>query len=118
MRGYGEGQHYEGNQRHREGQRLGDRMRDLIDVLSGVATLFLSPREFKRHYGRGVSAGHRFDKVRSGCAACVLAAVGSRTEVLVALRANIKAREKCREPRLLALVEAWMKLLGGRRRGR
>ncbi|KAK4039947.1 hypothetical protein C8A01DRAFT_36080 [Parachaetomium inaequale] len=87
-------------------------MRSLVNTLSGVATLFLSPSEFERYYGGGVSAEHSFERVESGCAACVLAVVGSRQEVLVALRANIKAREKGREPRLLALVEAWMQIAG------
>jgi hypothetical protein len=44
-----------------------------------------------------------------------VAVVGRRREVLVALKANMKAREeKWRELRFVRLVEAWMELTGWR----
>jgi hypothetical protein len=107
-----QGQRFGEGQQPDESQQLGARMMNLVNTLSGIATLFLSRRDFERYYGRGIPAEHTFAKVESGCAACVLAAVGSRAEVLVALRANLKAREKGRAPRLLALVEAWMQIVG------
>ncbi|KAK3295464.1 uncharacterized protein B0H64DRAFT_395329 [Chaetomium fimeti] len=87
-------------------------MRWLVQVLSGVGSLFLSGADFERYYGEGVRQECRFERVESGCPACVLAVVGGRQEVLMALRANMRARGKEEEPRLLGLVEAWMPLFG------
>ncbi|KAH6636061.1 hypothetical protein F5144DRAFT_546212 [Chaetomium tenue] len=81
-------------------------------VLSGVGSLFLDEEDFGRYFGDGVRPECWFEKVESGCPACVLAVVGGRQEVLMALRANLKGRAKNREPRLLGLVEAWMAMFG------
>jgi hypothetical protein len=91
---------------------MGGRMRWLVQVLSGMGSLFLGEEDFERYFGDGVRPECRFEKVESGCPACVLAVVGGRQEVLMALRASMKGRAKNREPRLLALVEAWMPLFG------
>ena len=103
-----------------EGDGAGDaegmarRMGWLVQVLSGVGSLFLGEEEFERYFGDSVRPECQFEKVESGCPACVLAVVGGRQEVLMALRASMKGRAKSREPRLLALVEAWMPLFGWR----
>jgi len=86
-------------------------MRALVGVLSGVASLFLGREEFERYFG-WVGAECRFEKVESGCPSCVLAVLGGREEVLVALRANMRARAKGKQPRLLKLVDAWMDMTG------
>lgn len=52
----------------------------------------------------------RFPRMASGCEACVVAAVGAQTGVLVDLRAVLVGRTHCgrRQPALLNMVEAWI----------
>ncbi|KAJ9149682.1 hypothetical protein NKR19_g5552 [Coniochaeta hoffmannii] len=91
-----------------------DELRGYIDRLTAIATLFLSKDSFEDEYGRyAVPEEERYRRVRGGCAACVLAAVGTRAQMLVDLRAGMLARNKGRAPRLLPLVEAWMDAFQG-----
>ncbi|KAK3302572.1 uncharacterized protein B0T15DRAFT_310276 [Chaetomium strumarium] len=87
-------------------------LKRMVEVLSGVASLYLSSEQFERCFG-STKPKYTFQKVQSGCPACVLAVVGGRREVLVALRGNMLGRAKGKEPRLLRLVEAWMEMFGG-----
>lgn len=96
-------------------------VRRVVEVLGGVAVLWLGRAEAERRFGRlgdGGGGGYAPGRVRSGCAACVLAIVGGQREVLVALRASMVARTKGKAPRLLGLVDAWMEVLGARDMGR
>ncbi|KAK4240580.1 hypothetical protein C8A03DRAFT_13101 [Achaetomium macrosporum] len=89
-------------------------IRDMVAALSGVASLYLSAEDFERYFGAAsTKPEYRFLRVANGCPACVLAAVGGRREVLVALRGNILGRARGKQPRLLRLVEAWMEMFGG-----
>ena len=84
---------------------------EYVQSLGGVATLWLVDADFDGAFGRAAARPEfRFD--RRPCPACVLAVVGGHADVLVALRANMLARAKRRMPRLLALVEAWMRVWG------
>ncbi|KAK3682748.1 hypothetical protein B0T22DRAFT_484772 [Podospora appendiculata] len=63
-----------------------------VQRMSCISTLYMAPREFDDVFGPASCAeGERFRRVASGCPACVLAAVGGRGELLVALRANLVA---------------------------
>ncbi|KAK0718409.1 hypothetical protein B0T26DRAFT_602817, partial [Lasiosphaeria miniovina] len=77
--------------------------------VSGIGSLWQTPAEFEEHYG-DVSPQYRFQRIKSGCGACMLSFVGARRDLLVILKANMEARAKRENPRLLALVEAWMDL--------
>lgn len=75
----------------------------LLDRFDGVASLYRPARECD-----AIPADARFREVRSGCHACVLAAVGARPYLLADLRANMCARARAGSPRALPLVEAWL----------
>ena len=83
-----------------------------IDKTSGIATLYLSPDEFKVHYGHGLPDDCRLGPVEPDCPACVVAVVGARAQLLVFLRANMVARSRRGAPRLLPLVDAWIACFG------
>ncbi|OIW33014.1 hypothetical protein CONLIGDRAFT_161352 [Coniochaeta ligniaria NRRL 30616] len=87
-----------------------DELRDYIDRVTSIATLYLHRDDFEGEYGRHAlkEEGERHERVRGGCAACVLAVVGARAQMLIDLRASMLARAKRKTPRLLLLVEAWM----------
>ncbi|KAL2136591.1 hypothetical protein VTI74DRAFT_2896 [Chaetomium olivicolor] len=87
-----------------------ERMKEFVERLTGTVTLYLSPANFEQYFGKGTRPEFQFDRVESGCPACVLAIIGGNRELLVALRANMLARAKRRQPRLLRLVEAWMEM--------
>jgi hypothetical protein len=98
----------------------GEGVRRVVEALGGVAVLWLGRAEAERRFGHlgDGSRGYAPGRVRSGCAACVLAIVGGQREVLVALRASMVARAKGKAPRLLGLVDAWMQVLDARDMGR
>ncbi|KAL2255109.1 hypothetical protein VTK26DRAFT_4090 [Humicola hyalothermophila] len=92
-------------------------MREYVERMNGIATLWLDWDEFERWYGEGAvlapsgeeaSECRLFERVESGCPACVLAVVGGRRELLVALRASVEARAGGKDPRLLRFVDAWI----------
>jgi hypothetical protein len=86
-----------------------DELRDYIDNVTGIATLYLGRDDFEAEYGRhALPEEERHHRVRGGCAACVLSVVGARAQMLIDLRASMLARKKHKTPRLLVLVEAWM----------
>ncbi|KAL1862979.1 hypothetical protein VTK73DRAFT_6523 [Phialemonium thermophilum] len=92
-----------------------------LDRLTGVASLYLDPLDFAHHYGiraARVAATPSesedvvyFGPVANGCPACALALVGGRPKLLVCLRANMLARARRKTPRLLLLVDAWIRAL-------
>ncbi|KAK3368243.1 hypothetical protein B0H63DRAFT_455034 [Podospora didyma] len=85
---------------------------DLLECLTGIATLYFEPPCFNRYFGDGTGRQHRFATVKSKCPACVLSVVGGRRDLLSVLRANMLARTKKKTPRLLPLIEAWIDNLG------
>ncbi|KAL2022555.1 hypothetical protein VTK56DRAFT_5162 [Thermocarpiscus australiensis] len=88
-------------------------LREFVERMSGVVTLYVSEETFEYYFGKGAARPRfRFQRVESGCPACVMAVVGGRPELLVALRANMEARAKRRYPRLLRLVDAWIEQAG------
>lgn len=80
----------------------------VLGVLSSVNALWLEEEHFTTLFGEQAGPWRKLRQVESGCEACVLAAVGARGEVLAALRANLLARTRGSEPRLLRVVESWM----------
>lgn len=56
----------------------------------------------------------RFFRIPGDCEACILAAVGGSPHTLVDLRSAMlgRKRKRCKEPRLVKLVEAWLKWTG------
>lgn len=92
------------------GEECADGLRQYVDRVTGIATLYLGRDDFEAEYGKYVSTreDHRYRRVRGGCAACVLSVVGARAQMLIDLRASMLARKKRKTPRLLVLIEAWM----------
>lgn len=80
----------------------------VLGVLSSVNALWLDEEHFTTLFGKQAGLWRKLRQVESGCEACILAAVGARGEVLVALRASLLARTRGREPRLLRVVESWI----------
>lgn len=86
-----------------------DELRDYIDRVTSIATLYMRRDDFEAEYGRhALEEDERYPRVRGGCAACVLSVIGARAQMLIDLRASMLARRKGKTPRLLCLVEAWM----------
>lgn len=80
----------------------------VLGVLASVNALWLEEEHFATLFGEQAGPWRKLRKVESGCEACILAAVGARGEVLAALRANLLARTRGGEPRLLRVVESWI----------
>ena len=92
--------------------------RKVSGILSSVNKLWLDEAHFERLFG-GQALGwkDKLERVEDGCEACVLAAVGSRGELLAALRAHLLGRKRGEEPRLLRVVESWIGWFGEAERG-
>lgn len=91
----------------------GDGVGRVLGILRSVNALWLEEGHFRLLFGEQAGLyGEKLRRVEGGCEACVLAAVGARGEVLAALRANLLGRTRAGEPRLLRVVESWMKWFG------
>ena len=82
-------------------------VREHIERLSGIASLYMSPDEFCAYYGNNIGSQHRFT-CPIKCPACMLSVIGGRADLLIALRANLRARNGKKTPRLLRLIEVWI----------
>ncbi|EOO04101.1 hypothetical protein UCRPA7_395 [Phaeoacremonium minimum UCRPA7] len=91
---------------------------DYCTHVSGILSLFKTPTEFAA-ICRTEYPGHlRFDRIASGCEACILAAVGSRAQLLVDLKASLLGRaDRRKEPRLMRFVDRWMQCFGPENEG-
>ncbi|KAK3942360.1 hypothetical protein QBC46DRAFT_352343 [Diplogelasinospora grovesii] len=99
-------------------EETAEEIRHLVERLTGLATLYMPCSVFSHYYGDGVRSEYMYSKVESGCAACTLSIIGTRADLLIALRANMLAREnqrasKAKTPRLLRLIDAWVDLFDG-----
>lgn len=94
------------------GERL-EVVKRVLGVLSSVNALWLEEEHFATLFGEQAGPWRKLRRVESGCEACILAAVGARGEVLAALRANLLARMRGGEPRLLRVVESWIEWFEG-----
>ncbi len=58
----------------------------------------------------------RFDRVESGCEACILASIGGNRQILSDLRASMVGRKKKYKPVLMLwrLVDAWIEWMSGK----
>ncbi|KAK4448621.1 hypothetical protein QBC34DRAFT_426368 [Podospora aff. communis PSN243] len=85
-------------------------IRKVGPLMNDVLLLFKEP-EFDVERTPPPRGESQMQTVESGCAACILAVVGGRDEVLISLRACMLAREKVgMEPSpLLPLVDAWIR---------
>ncbi|KAI0602845.1 hypothetical protein F4775DRAFT_598002 [Biscogniauxia sp. FL1348] len=99
----------------------------LVARLDAVNALWTPPALYRGFYGAAPFANHLVH-VRSGCEACILAAVGANAQVLADLRAVVRDRRerrhhhhhhgrknKGRSPRIERVVDAWIDHLGADR---
>jgi len=107
------------------GMGIGREVESHVWKLIGIGGLWLSTREKEEECCRGLGCpsepegrfdAARFERIESGCPACVLATVGGSEALLVTLKANILARAGNRLPRLSRLVDAWIDRLEPERR--
>ncbi|KAL2107318.1 hypothetical protein VUR80DRAFT_5412 [Thermomyces stellatus] len=97
-----------------EGDDRGAEAKIVMAILVSVNALWLEDEHFKMLFGERAGAwAAKLHRVEGGCEACILAAVGARGELLAALRANMVARAHGSDPRLLRVVESWIRWFGG-----
>ncbi|PVH86630.1 hypothetical protein DL98DRAFT_567475 [Cadophora sp. DSE1049] len=84
-----------------------------IKALQKANSLWMSPDLYRWTF-QCQPHEERFDRIASDCEACILAAVGGNIRILQELRASMLGRKKKRGtfPRLLPLVESWIKWAG------
>jgi hypothetical protein len=86
---------------------------EFVKRVHAVSGLWMSP-ELYRAVFLPVPEDERFEKIESGCEACILASVGGNHRVLSDLRASMLGRRKRGKPHalLLEIVEAWIDWTG------
>jgi hypothetical protein len=92
---------------------LPPKLSSFVKRLHKVNSLWMSPELYRVGFG-ALPGDPRYDRISSGCEACILAAVGGNQAVLCDLRASMIGRKKKRHPtpRLLPIVEAWIDWTG------
>jgi hypothetical protein len=93
--------------------RLSDALRDHLVRLQSIASLWMSPSLFRSSYPSHLS-DQRHKRIKSGCEACVLAAIGGNHTMLSDLRASVLGRKKKDHPQapLLPFIESWIEWTG------
>ncbi|KAH7412512.1 hypothetical protein BKA64DRAFT_770244 [Cadophora sp. MPI-SDFR-AT-0126] len=84
-----------------------------VKALQKANSLWMSPDIYRWTF-QCQPHEERYDRIASDCEACILAAVGGNICILQQLRASMLGRKKNRGvfPRLLPLVESWIKWMG------
>lgn len=99
--------------RYYRGELKTQEVLDFCTHVSGILSLFKTPTEFAAVCRTEYPAHFRFDRVASGCEACVLAVVASRAQLLVDLKASLLGRaDRRKEPRLMRFVDRWLQGFG------
>lgn len=89
-------------------------VRAWLQRLRTLNSLWLSP-DLYRTFSRSTPGDKRFERVESGCEACILAAVGGNVQAILDLRTSMIGRKKRgHESRLWGLVDAWTRRFGER----
>lgn len=82
--------------------------------LRSLNSLWMSP-DLYRAFSRAMPDEARFERVESGCEACILAVVGGNVQAILDLRTSLIGRKKRGyESRLWGLVDAWTRRFGER----
>ncbi|KAK0737118.1 hypothetical protein B0T21DRAFT_410581 [Apiosordaria backusii] len=104
-------------------QEWGD-VRENVELMVGIVTLMeeftvgdgRSEERWERYFGRGVemeNKGKYFERVKTGCMACVLGVIGGRKELIIGLKGSCLARARRRTPRLLGRwLPGWVLAFG------
>lgn len=81
-------------------------VQEFLASIQGLNALWMSQKVYAAVY----VAGSRFQRVESGCEACILAVIGGDVKALIDLRSSALGRQKKHraQPRILSILEGWV----------
>jgi hypothetical protein len=110
-RGKGKGKGKETDEESK-GKEFNAEVRAWLYRLRTLNSLWMSP-DLYRAFSNAMPDDERFERIESGCEACILAVVGGNPQAILDLRTSLIGRKKRgHESRLWGLVDAWTRRSG------
>jgi hypothetical protein len=111
-RGQGKGKDVDRESRESRGKEIDPEVRSWLRRLTRLNSLWMDPAHYRIKF-RAMPDDKRFERIESGCMACILAFLGGKVQVVLDLRTGLLGRRKRGyESRLWGLVEAWTRCFG------
>jgi hypothetical protein len=97
----------------KKGKELPDKVYVWTRRVESINSLWMSPQLYFYTFNASSNSAH-FERVLSGCEACIVATVGSNLQIILDLHASLISRDWTdHEPHLLRFVTEWLHNIGG-----